>query len=280
MTNPIGIALGQVLPTIFVTDTGGMPILFLVEAIIATATFLLAFFIKSKPDTPPSHSQAQKELMLEDGLESSTQMFRDAKQLLSNKNFLLLLGGFGIGLGLFNGLSTLIEQIVRPCGYTSDDAGYFGAVIIGAGLVGAGIVGPVMDATKAYNRILKLGILFSSSAVLFFVFVLQRDSFGLVLASFSCLGLCMVPLLPVSFECGVECSYPVAEDSSAGFLMLSGNLLGMSSIFLMDYLIGLDETCTTRTNPVGIFLLVMMAVGCLIVFFYKGEYRRLDAEKR
>jgi hypothetical protein len=36
-------------------------------------------------------------------------------------------------------MTTLIEQIVKPCGYTSDDAGVFGGCIIGAGLVGAAV---------------------------------------------------------------------------------------------------------------------------------------------
>lgn len=39
--------------------------------------------------------------------------------LLRDREFLKLLFGFGLGLGIFNGLTTVIEQLVKPCGYTS-----------------------------------------------------------------------------------------------------------------------------------------------------------------
>ena len=55
--------------------------------------------------------------------------------------------GVGMGLGLFNAVTTLIEQLVKPAGYDKDDAANFGALLIGYGLVSAAIIGPVMDAT-------------------------------------------------------------------------------------------------------------------------------------
>ena len=41
-------------------------------------------------------------------------------QLLSNREFLKLFVGFGIGLGIFNAVLTLISQMIQPlyCGYT------------------------------------------------------------------------------------------------------------------------------------------------------------------
>jgi hypothetical protein len=105
------------------------------------------------------------------------------RELLRDTNFLMLLIAFSIGLGIFNGVLTLVRlaslflllpihgcwcrarvvaesvgapppphthslfsqlaQIIRPCDYTANDAGTFGAVLIMSGLVGAGFVGPV-----------------------------------------------------------------------------------------------------------------------------------------
>ncbi len=36
-----------------------------------------------------------------------------------------------------------IAQLLQPCGYTSEDAGTAGGILIGFGLVGAAIIGPV-----------------------------------------------------------------------------------------------------------------------------------------
>jgi hypothetical protein len=79
----------------------------------------------------------------------------------------------GIGIGMFNAISTLIEQMVEPSGYTEDDAGIFGALLIGGGLIGAGIVGPIMDMTHAYRRLLKLGISFVVLSTIFVFCVMK-----------------------------------------------------------------------------------------------------------
>lgn len=70
-------------------------------------------------------------------------LWLEGRGLLRDRNFLILLFGFSVGLGVFNALLTLIAQLVQPCGYDSSDAGLFGGVLIGAGLLGAAIAGPV-----------------------------------------------------------------------------------------------------------------------------------------
>ena len=50
---------------------------------------------------------------------------------LSNKEFLLLLLAFSIVLGIFNAILTLVQQIFSVRGYTNDDVGMFGGLIIG-----------------------------------------------------------------------------------------------------------------------------------------------------
>lgn len=61
--------------------------------------------------------------------------------LFSNRDYVILFIAFSIGVGFFNSLMTLLNQIVSPFGYSNDDAGTFGAVFIVAGLIGAGIIG-------------------------------------------------------------------------------------------------------------------------------------------
>lgn len=63
--------------------------------------------------------------------------------LLTNRNYVLLLCGFGMGLGLFNAIITVIAQLIAPCGYTSTQAGMLSGIIIGSGLFGAAVAGPV-----------------------------------------------------------------------------------------------------------------------------------------
>jgi hypothetical protein len=44
-------------------------------------------------------------------------MKADAKKLFSDKNYMVLFVAFSVGLGVFNTLMTLINQIVAPHGY-------------------------------------------------------------------------------------------------------------------------------------------------------------------
>ena len=50
-----------------------------------------------------------------------------------------------ISLGIFNGISTWIESIIRPRGFTPTDAGALGAVMILGGLVGAVVIPALSD---------------------------------------------------------------------------------------------------------------------------------------
>jgi hypothetical protein len=67
-----------------------------------------------------SRSSAQRRTEQAAGHRQSTsEMFaalgRDTWSLCKNGNFVLLTIAFSMGLGMFNALTTLIEQIVRPC---------------------------------------------------------------------------------------------------------------------------------------------------------------------
>lgn len=149
--NPLGNAFGQVLPPIFVKEAGdddhvsGMRDLMICEAIVIFVPLVVAFvFFRSEPPSPPSHSTRLRTTVgndATDGKSSSHAVADEFWELMRNKDYLILLLSFSVGLGLFNSILTLIYQIISPYGYSSDDAGTFGAVLIVCGLVGAAFTG-------------------------------------------------------------------------------------------------------------------------------------------
>jgi len=148
---------------------------------------------------------------------------------------MLLNFGFGIGLALFNSIVTLIDQIVKACGYSEHDAGMFGAMIIGFGLLGAFIIGVIMDRTHAYNTLLKVCQVLSLISALFLLIARRRNNYPMLACAFGFLGLAVMPMLPIAMECGVECTYPVSEESSTGLLMNSGNVPSIAlALFWVD----------------------------------------------
>jgi MFS transporter, FLVCR family, feline leukemia virus subgroup C receptor-related protein len=288
MSNPIGIALGELIPTFVVSGTyavnSGMRTLLIVEAGIAGGACLLVLLLfRERPPTPPSAaSEARQEQAMDDeavrrGGVCNDKLIGDIKACFGNKNFVILFTAFGLGLAIFNGLTTVIAQLVEPDGYTKDDAGLFGALIIGCGLVGSAIAAPILDSTKKYNEILRALYLMAGASGVFFVLALRPGHKALVASSFGAMGFFMLPLLPVTFQCGVECTYPVPEDVSSGLLMFSGNLTAMATIFAMDALIS-DEPYSTVFTKSSILFIVIMILSVSTAQFYKGPYNRMQHE--
>ena len=133
----------------------------------------------------------------------------------------------GVGLGMFNALITLIEQIVSPCGYSSELAALSGGTLLLCGLVGAGIISVLMEKTKQYSILQKVCVILALCAMLFMLGSLQPGRDTQVMVSFGLLGFFLIPLLPVNLESAVEATYPVPEDNSAAVILSMGQLFGI-----------------------------------------------------
>ena len=205
----LGIGVGNIMPTIFVqsdgTQYGGFEGLMLTELILCGVGLLaMIIFFYDQPPTAPSISQKLKL-----GANNQQSVSRDFKNLICNINFMCLLLGFGIGLGVFNALATLINQYTALFGYDTDDAGIFGASLIGGGLLGAFVGGGIMETLRKYNTIIKVYTVLNSITISCLLYALLPNNFVIVTILFGVLGFMAVPIIAVAFEAGAECSYPI-----------------------------------------------------------------------
>ena len=76
-------------------------------------------------------------------------------------------------VGLVNAILTLIEQLVRPIGYNSDEAGIFGSVFLAFGIVGSVLMGIILELSKAYRGCFKFGVASSSISLLCLIYSLR-----------------------------------------------------------------------------------------------------------
>ena len=206
----------------------------------------------------------------------------DLFKLLTNRHYLTLLVGFSLGLALFNALTTLLAQIIDPSGYTSQDAGIFGATIIVAGLLSAFLAGVIMDKTHAYRLMLKILLIGACASGVFFVIILRPNQYYPLAVSIGLMGFFLLPLLPVSFECAVECTHPIRPEWSTGLLMCAGNVLGGIFIFVLGYLIQMAPKYQSGQifTPSSIFTLCFFVISAATLFTYRGPYLRLEAERQ
>ena len=204
--NGIGVAIGTVVASAFVTQSSptevdGMPDWMLFQALFSTISAVLATLLfKDRPPTPASQSQESTVFSQIDGDSSKnfraalSFSFQKSLECFSERDFCWLFVAFGIGLGLFNALSTVIEQITAPVCATSDDASLFGGLLIGLGLIGAGILGCFLDRSHRYRLALIGGFGGAAVFVVILTLVLREGMINGIAVAFAFLGFFMVPM--------------------------------------------------------------------------------------
>jgi MFS family permease len=138
---------------------------------------------------------------------------------------------FFVGLGVFNAVTTWIENIVYPRGFTSEQAGITGGLMIIGGLLGA-VVMPFLS--DRYKRRIPFIIIALAGATISLAGIAFATGYWLLLASGAAFGFFLLSSGPIGFQYGAEVTYPVSEGTSNGFLLLMGQISGIAFIFGMD----------------------------------------------
>ena len=165
------------------------------------------------------------------GSEERLPMFAGLRAMLKNRDFILLLVIFFIGLGLFNGVTTWIEAIVRPRGFGAAQAGLLGGAMLIGGIIGAVIVPLISDGLrrrKPFVILALFGLLPGLAGVCF------ATSYWLLLASGFWFGFFLLSAGPVGFQYGAELTQPAPEGTSNSLLVLMGQISGIAFIFAME----------------------------------------------
>ena len=241
----VGTALGMVLTPMLV-DSLRIPTIQLIYGAIAAGTALLfLIFAREKPATPPCEAgQDDRSLML-DGL----------KHALSIRNFWFYLIIMFIGLGIFNGVTTWVETIIRPRGFTATDAGILGALMLAGGVLGAVIIAPISDKLHKRQAFLLFGFAMAIPCVLGLAFA--HHQFALFTFSFA-LGFFLVSVNPVGMQYASEITQPTPEGTSNGLVQLAGQL-SVVFVYLMDALKTPDGSYTPA---------LLFSVGLLILSLF------------
>ncbi|KAL8394678.1 hypothetical protein RB595_002573 [Gaeumannomyces hyphopodioides] len=159
LANPLGAALGQLIVPFMVMGPADIPNMVLYVAIISSVCALPAFFIPAAPPTPAAPS----------GETRKADILESLRLLIVSPEFWMLFIPFAFYVGFFNSISSLLNQIMVPYGYSNDEAGIAGAVLIVVGLVAAAATSPIIDRTKAF--ILTIKILIPVIAVSYLAFI-------------------------------------------------------------------------------------------------------------
>jgi len=250
----IGIMLG-VLITPFIVGAINIEIMILIYGILALISgALFVIFVKNKPPTPPSSEILKEKVLMGQGL----------KQLFLNKYFIILFIIFFFGLGIFNFVTSYIELIAVPRGFTPTDAGLLGGLMLIGGIVGCVIMSALSDKYKKRKILLIISILIATVSL--FVITFSADEIILYLFSFL-LGYGILSAGPVALEYAVDLTKPVPEATSNGMLLMVGQIGGIIFIlFFEGFTTPLGDYLPTLLTE-SIFLLIIL----VIAFFLKEK---------
>jgi cyanate permease len=244
----IGVLVGMMLTPILVKSHGinGMLYIYGVISIISALIFIL--FSKERPRTAPCHAHQEERSLVFDGL----------KNTFKNKNFYWLLLIFFVGLGIFNSVTTWIEDVVRPRGFSAEQAGIIGGLMIVGGIIGALILPMMSD----HYRKRKLFILIAlAGAVVGLAGVTFAENYTILLISGAILGFFLLSAGPIGFQYGAEITFPTSEGTSNGLLILAGQISGIAFIFGMDSF--KSPVNGSMTNPLAV--MIVLTILCLLL---------------
>ena len=209
LANLIGVALGMVLTPILVETMTIASVQMIYGGIAAFSSLLFLVLARETPPTPPcSPGQETRALML-DGLKNAVKI----------KAFWFFLIVSFVGLGIFNGVTTWIEAIIRPRGFTPTEAGTLGALMIAGGLVGAVLLPALSDKQGKRQPYLMLAFLGAIPGLIGLTFA---RSGILLYGSAVLLGFFLVSALPIGMQYAAEITYPTPEGTSNGLVQLFG----------------------------------------------------------
>ncbi|KAI1897896.1 hypothetical protein AGOR_G00087990 [Albula goreensis] len=277
--NQLGIAIGFLVPPILVPNVEDLDelahhisIMFYMTAGVATLLFVLvALVFQDRPEIPPTQAQVTARSIPPEQYSYTASILR----LLRNRPFVLLILTYGLNVGCFYAVGTLLNRMIIEH-YPGEEvnAGRIGLTIVIAGMLGSLLCGIWLDRTKTYKQTTLAIYLMSLVGMLVFAFTLNLGHLWVVFITAGMLGFFMTGYLPLGFEFAVELTYPESEGTSSGLLNCSAQVFGI--IFTISQGKVIDAFGTVKGN---IFLCVFLFIGTILTGFIKSDLRRQKANK-
>ncbi|KAM9778422.1 heme transporter FLVCR2 isoform X1 [Syngnathus typhle] len=277
--NQLGIAIGFLVPPILVPNVDNVDelahhisIMFYITAGVATFLFILVVVVfQEQPKLPPTQAQATARSIPPEQYSYSASI----RRLLRNKPFILLIITYGLNVGCFYAVGTLLNRMIIEH-YPGEEvnAGRIGLTIVIAGMVGSLICGLWLDRTKTYKQTTLAVYLMSLVGMMVYAATLSLGHLWVVFVTAGVLGFFMTGYLPLGFEFAVELTYPESEGTSSGLLNCSAQVFGIIFTICQGKIID-----TFGTLPGNIFLCVFLLLGTVMTGFIKSDLRRQKANQ-
>ncbi|MFH2064368.1 MAG: MFS transporter [Pseudomonadota bacterium] len=168
----------------------------------------------------------------DDYQDNRVRVFEGFRYIFNQRDMRIVLFLFFIGLGMFNAVSTCIDQICQMKGLTTEQTGLVGGMMLIAGIIGAVILPILSDKLRKRKIFMVIGMIFMTPGLIGLTFA---TGYGTLLISSFVLGFFLLgACAPIGFQYSAEVSYPSPESTSQGLILLVGQISGIFFIFGMN----------------------------------------------
>ncbi|WP_153503286.1 MFS transporter [Cumulibacter manganitolerans] len=247
LANLLGTAAGMVATPLLVESMSIAAVQLCYGAVAALSAALFLTVAREHPPTPPEPGE----------MRVRTQMLAGLRTAITTRGMGLLLVAVFVGMGVFNGIATWIEQIVAPRGMDAEQAGLVGAAMLGGGLVGAVLLSWLSDRLRRRVAFLVAGLIGAAVSLTGFAFSSLPWQFFVCAGA---LGFFLAGLLPLVMQYAAEETYPVPEATSNGLLQLAGQC-GLVLALLMS---ALRTAAGSYVVSLSSFAIALLLLGGLV----------------
>lgn len=183
---------------------------------------------------------------------------------------------FSVYVGFFNSLSSLLSQIMTPYGFTNDEAGIGGAILIVVGLVTAAVVSPILDRTKKFLLAIRILVPMIATCYLIFVWMPETKTIAGPYVILAVLGGTSFTLLPVALEYLIELSHPLSPEVTSTTAWAGGQLFGAIFLIISDALVSGKDASPPKNMKNALIFEAVVALVIAIFPLTLGLFGRKD----
>ncbi len=197
-----------------ITEVSGIgTMLFIYGFVTLFSAVLSLILIRDKPPLPPEIETIQRHSFIKGMI-----------HLFKQRNMVILIILFFLGLGMFNAISTMIDSICLSKGLNVGQSGMVGGIMLIGGVIGAVILPILSDKLrkrKIFLVICMIGMIPGITGL-----HLSAGYTGALISSFF-LGFFVMSAGPIGFQYAAEVSFPTPESTSQGIILLAGQISGL-----------------------------------------------------
>lgn len=183
---------------------------------------------------------------------------------------------FSIYVGIFNAISTLLNQILVPYGFTDDQAGIGGAILIVVGLVTAAITSPILDRTKNFLLFLKIIVPIVAACLIVFIFMPQTKALAGPYVILAIIGAGCFAVVPIAVELLADLTHPISPELTSTAAWAGGQLFGAIFLIVGDPLTAGDDANPPKNMKNFLIFQAVLAVAATPPVLVLGWFGRKD----